>query len=73
MSEQSDERFRRILQSAIPPLEAPELERDLWPQMLQKLDERPMRTSRLDWILVALVIVWLLVFPGVVTVVLYQL
>ncbi|MBZ5553451.1 MAG: hypothetical protein LAO21_12075 [Acidobacteriia bacterium] len=73
MSEQSDERLRRILQKAVPPLERAELERDLWPEMLQKLDERPLRASRLDWVLAALVIAWLLLFPGAITVVLYQL
>ena len=73
MNERNDEKLRKILQSAIPPLEDPELKRDLWPQMLRRLEERTIRVSWLDWALVALVIVCLLVFPEVIPGVLYQL
>jgi hypothetical protein len=73
MNEQNNERLRKILQSALPPLEAPELKQDLWPRMLRRLDERPIQASWVDWILMALVVVWLFAFPEAITGLLYHL
>ena len=73
MNEQNDARFREILKSAIAPLEDSELKRDLWPRMLRRLDERPIRASWWDWALVAAVMVWFFVFPEVIPALLYQL
>ncbi len=57
----------------MPPLGAPELERDLWPQMLRKLDERPTQVAWLDWALVAVVAIWLFFSPETILVLLYHL
>jgi hypothetical protein len=55
------------------PVAEPELKRDLWPQMLCKLGERPMRVSWLDWALGALLMVWCLLFPEVILGLFYHL
>ena len=73
MNEQDNERLREMLKSTIAPLEDSELKRDLWPRMLQRLDDRPIRTSWWDWALVAVVMVWFFVFPEVIPALLYQL
>ena len=73
MNKENDERLRKLLRSAIAPLENPELKRDLWPLMLRKLDERPIRADWLDWALAALVMLWCFVFPEVIAGLLYHL
>jgi hypothetical protein len=50
-----------------------ELKRDLWPRMLQKLDERPFGASWLDWVLAALLPIWLMLFPSVIPGLVYHL
>jgi hypothetical protein len=73
MNQRDYEKIQELLKTAIPPVADPELKRDLWPQMLQKLGEGPVRVSWLDWALVALVMVWLLVFPEAIPGLLYHL
>jgi len=73
MTERDDEKVLSLLRAAVPPLKDPGLKRDLWPAMLRKLDEQPIRVSWLDWALVAFVAAWLFVFPEVIPAVLYQL
>ena len=36
---ENEERIRKLLRSAIAPLENPELARDSWPEMLRRLDD----------------------------------
>lgn len=73
MKEQGGDKFRKLLQSAIEPLEERELKQDLWPRMLQRLDQQAIRPSWFDWAMVALVLVWLFLFPEVIPGLLYQL
>jgi hypothetical protein len=61
------------LRRALPPMGDVELQRDLWPQMLRKMDERRVRLTWLDGALAAAAMVWLAVFPEAVGVLLYQL
>ncbi len=72
MNDGNEEKLRQLVRKAMGP-GAAELKRDLWPQMLRKLDERPIRVSGLDWALVALLVVWLLVFPEAIPQLLYHL
>ena len=72
MNERNDEKLQALLKRAMAPVDA-ELKQDLWPQMLRKLDERPIRASWLDWALVAFLAVWLFFFPEVIPVLLYNL
>jgi hypothetical protein len=74
MNEENDKKLREILKAARPPLLDLELKRDLWPQMLRRLDERPTRrVSGFDWALVALMAIWFLLFPDVILGLLYHL
>jgi hypothetical protein len=61
-----NEEVRRLLKNAIRPVNKPELEHDLWPRMLKKLDEQAtLRLSWFDWVLAAALVVSCVLFPGV--------
>ena len=70
---QDDDRLHNALRQALPPVTSTEPARDLWPRMLQRLDERPIQASWLDWALLALLLVWALVFPETIPGLLYHL
>jgi len=53
--------------------QASELERDLWPQMLRRMGERTTTVPWFDWALLALVVAGLLLIPGTIPILLYQL
>ena len=72
MNEAERERLASLLRGAMP-LEHPELETDLWPRMLRTLDRKPRGAFWLDWVLLGAAVAWCAVFPGVVSVLLYQL
>lgn len=72
MNELNDEKLRRALQEALAVPDAT-LRADLWPRMLRKLDQKPVRGFWLDWVLLALLVVWCLIFPGVIPGLVYQL
>jgi hypothetical protein len=61
------------LRRALPPVGEAELRRDLWPQMLRKMEERRVRLTWLDGALAAVAMIWLAVFPEAIGVLLYQL
>jgi hypothetical protein len=76
MNHDDDKDLREMLKQAIAPVTATELRRDLWPQMLQRLDQRQQQTMRVswfDWALAALAAAALLLFPGAVPALLYHL
>ena len=74
MSHQEDEKgLPSLLKREFPPLENAELQRDLWPQMLRRLDAQPFPIPWFDWILAAAVAAALLLFPSAIPVLLYQL
>ncbi len=50
-----------------------ELTRDLWPDMLRRLERPPVRVPWWDWVLAAALLMSLLLFPETIPVVLYQL
>ena len=58
---------------AMPPLADAQVRRDLWPQMLRKLDQRDRRIPWFDWCLVAMLMIWLFLFPEAAAALLYQL
>ena len=68
----SDERLRRAIRTAIPPLTVSDPSRDLWPQVVRRLAPQPAHVSRLDWALLAAVVAWLVVFPESVVVLFYH-
>jgi hypothetical protein len=73
MTETNDRMIRELLRKSIAPVTDLELKRDLWPRMLQKLDERPFGASWLDWVLAALLPLWLILFPSVIPGLVYHL
>jgi hypothetical protein len=73
VSHESDERLRRALRTAIPPAPATGPSRDLWPRVLRRLEDQPAPASRLDWALLAALLVWLVLFPEGIGALLYLL
>ena len=73
MNSHDDNEIRDLLKQALPPLADTELRRDLWPQMLERLDAGPsLRVPWFDWALAALLSAALLLFPGVIPALLYH-
>jgi hypothetical protein len=70
MNQQNDGEF---LKQAVPPVTDTELRRDLWPEMLKRLDRQPVRVPWFDWALAACLGAALLFFPGVIPGLLYHL
>ena len=72
---QDDRELQALLKRAFPPLDDAELQRDLWPQMLRRLDAQPQppRVPWFDWALAAAVAALLLLFPSAIPALLYQL
>ena len=74
MNPNDDKALRDLLKQSIVPVRDAELRRDLWPQMLQRLDAaQPVRVPWFDWVLAALASAALIFFPGVIPAVLYHL
>jgi hypothetical protein len=72
MNNKEEEKIRTLLKQAMPPNDR-ELEHDLWPQMLRRLDQRTPAVPWFDWALLALLIVGLLISPHSIPVLLYHL
>lgn len=72
MNNKQDEKIQTLLKQAMPPTDR-ELNRDLWPQMLRRLEQRTSAVPWFDWALVALLVVGLLVSPHTIPVLLYHL
>ena len=68
-----DAPLREALKKSIPPLSNAELERDLWPTMLRRLDEREVRVHWIDWALMAMLAIWCLMFPNAILALVYHL
>jgi hypothetical protein len=73
MNKENDKDLKALLKQTFPPVQNTELQRDLWPQMLRRLDEQPLRIPWFDWALAALTAAALLFFPGVIPALLYHL
>ena len=72
MTEHNDREIREALKQSLPPVNS-ELRRDLWPDVLRKLDLPPVRVPWYDWALVGLSAVMFLAFPRLVLVFAYHL
>jgi hypothetical protein len=75
MNEQ--ERIAQLLKKSLPPTSSgadAELQRDLWPAMLKRLEAHPAAAVPwFDWALLAAVAALLVLFPGAIPVLLYHL
>jgi hypothetical protein len=65
--------MKKMLQTAVAPIGEAELQRDLWPSMLQRLAEGTVRVPWWDWVLLAGASLALWFFPGMVPALLYHL
>jgi len=68
-----DEALRELLKRAAGGPADRELKRDLWPEMLRRLERPPVRVPWWDWVLAAALLLCLVLFPEIIPVVLYQL
>ena len=75
-NEENDEEIRTLLKQAVAPVKDTELRRDLWPQMLRRLEEQPAAVVGVpwfDWALAAILGAVLIFFPGAIPALLYHL
>ena len=72
MNHHDNEKIHELLKQNIRPANA-ELERDLWPQMLRRLEERSATVPWFDWALLALVTLGLIFVPNTIPLLLYHL
>lgn len=68
-----DHKLRQLLKEAMPAEHTPELTRDLWSQLLRRLDSQHARVSAWDWAMAALLAAGCLIFPELLPVLLYHL
>ena len=73
MKEPEVDELKKLLKEALPPTRGAELQRDLWPAMLQRLAQRTVRVPWWDWALLATLAVALFSFPGIIPALLYHL
>jgi hypothetical protein len=67
-----DDKIRQLLKQNIRPVNQ-ELERDLWPQMLRRLEKRPAAVPWFDWALGAVVVLSIIWVPSTIPMLLYHL
>jgi len=70
MTEHNDHEMRDALKQSFPSVNTA-LRRDLWPDVLRKLEHHPVRVPWYDWALVGLSAVMFLAFPRLVLVFAY--
>ena len=71
-----EERIRQLLKSSLPPITDAEPTRDLWPEMLRRIEVNPdnrVTFGLLDWVITGLVAASMLVFPELIPGLLYHL
>ena len=73
MNTPDDDRLRRLLKQALPPLAQTDLGRDLWPAMLRRLEVQPSAPPWFDWVLAGGLAAFAVAFPAWIPVFLYYL
>ena len=75
-NEENNKEMKKLLKQVTAPAQETELRRDLWPQMLRKLEEQPAPVVGIpwfDWALAAILSAVLVFFPGSIPALLYHL
>jgi hypothetical protein len=72
-NEENSKEIKALLRAAIAPVLDTELQRDLWPQLLSRLDQQTLRVPWFDWALAAILGAALFLFPGAIPALLYHL
>jgi anti-sigma factor RsiW len=67
------EAMRKLLKRAVPTLIDSEPRRDLWPQVLRRLETPPARVPWWDWVLLAGSIAAICAFPNILPALLFHL
>ena len=65
--------LREKLRAALPALGQPELRSDLWPDMLRRLEQPPVRVPWFDWVLLGVASAVAIFFPALIPALLYHL
>jgi len=65
--------LREQLRATLQPLAEPELRRDLWPDMLRRMEQKPVRLPWFDWALLATASAAMAFFPALIPALLYHL
>jgi len=65
--------LREKLRRTLPPIGQPELRRDLWPEMLRRLLQPPVRVPWFDWALLGVASAVAIFFPALIPALLYHL
>jgi hypothetical protein len=75
--DQENDRVRQLIKSALPPIgDQPQLDRDLWPAMLRRMDENSARGASIpwfDWVLAGGLVAVAAIAPRTIPVILYYL
>jgi hypothetical protein len=71
MNAHDEESMKQLLKQALPPMHAPNLEHDLWPTMLRRLETRPASPPWYDWALAGSIALFAVAFPASIPVILY--
>jgi hypothetical protein len=72
VNQQEKEKLTVLLQGALPPIGDRALRGDLWPNMLRRLDRRPVGFAWFDLALAGLAAAGFIAFPAVIPWVLFQ-
>lgn len=67
------EAMKKLLKTAVSPIKDAEPRRDLWPQMLRRLEAAPSRVPWWDWALLAGTVAAVFLFPSVLPALLFHL
>lgn len=73
MKEHELDEVKKFLQNSLPAIQDAELQRDLWPSMLHRLEQRTTRVPWWDWALLAGVAAAIFLVPGILPALLYHL
>jgi len=75
-SEENNKELKNLLKQTVAPTRDAELRRDLWPQMLRKLEDgsaQAVSVPWFDWALAGILSAVLFLFPGAIPALLYNL
>ena len=71
MNADNEDRMKQLLKQALPPVFEAEPSRDLWPELLRRLDARPAAPPWFDWALAGGLVAFAAFIPTSIPVILY--
>lgn len=72
MTDNEEAKIRDLLKQSLEPAQT-DLNRDLWPQMLSRMQRSPVTVPWFDWALLAALVLCLCLMPSAIPVILYHL